>query len=234
MGRDEITNSIITNTIEELNPNHPYTKQAENKQWGQVVTSTGQRFKNEIKFTKHVTHQVPPGSIPSFKGGKILPSRKTVQPPVKKKPLKKNGENEEMYNIKYSSPEYDSKISELEKKSTDALKRLEAHIRSREIELKEKQDVELTSIKQSLLDVMKEKENGFFQRRNEIQAQEQRLEQLIEKQRQDHTIMQDQAQSEFNQRKTEIEKLEISSWILITKTILNRIEHRITKYANST
>ena len=81
---------------------------------------------------------------------------------------------------------------------------------------------------------MKEKENGFFQRRNEIQAQEQRLEQLIEKQRQDHTIMQDQAQSEFNQRKTEIEKLEISSWILITKTILNRIEHRITEYVNST
>ena len=48
-----------------------------------------------------------------------------------------------MYNIKYSSPEYDSKISELEKKSNDALKRLEAHIRSREIELKEKQDVDL-------------------------------------------------------------------------------------------
>ena len=46
MGRDEITNSIITNTIEETNPN---SKQIDNK-WGQKIT-------NEMKFTKHITHQ---------------------------------------------------------------------------------------------------------------------------------------------------------------------------------
>ena len=62
-----------------------------------------------------------------------------------------NRESEEMYNIKYSKPEYESKITELEKKSTESLRRLEAHIRTREIELKEKQDVEMTQIKQSLL-----------------------------------------------------------------------------------
>ena len=49
------------------------------------------------------------------------------------------------------------------------------------------------------------------QRRNEIQAQEKRLEQLIEKQRQDHVQMQDQAQQEYVRRKNEIETLEISS-----------------------
>ena len=157
------------------------------------------------KLTKHVTHQiVPPGAH-----RKVLP--RPGHPMTKKKALKKTGENEEMFNVKYTSYEYDSKISELEKKSTDALKRLEAHIRSREIELKEKQDVELTQIKQSLLDVMKEKENGFYQRRQEIQAQEARLEELIEKQRRDHSEMQQQAQNEYIRRKNEIENLEISS-----------------------
>ena len=33
-------------------------------------------------------------------------------------PLKKAGDNEESYNVRYSARQYDSKISELEKKST--------------------------------------------------------------------------------------------------------------------
>ena len=56
---------------------------------------------------------------------------------------------------------------------------------------------------------MKEKENGFYERRNEIQLQESRLEALIEKQRQEHLVMQKQAQAEYMKRREEIELLEI-------------------------
>jgi len=36
------------------------------------------------------------------------------------------------------------------------------------LELKEKQEEELSNIKKSLLDVMKEKEGSYYQRKNEI------------------------------------------------------------------
>ena len=83
----------------------------------------------------------------------------------------------EKYSVKVrtDSLEYENKIRDLEKKSVDALRRLEAHMRSRELELKEKQDEELTHMKESLIDVMKEKENGIYKRKNEIEMQEKRL-----------------------------------------------------------
>ena len=71
--------------------------------------------------------------------------------------------------------EYENKIRDLEKKSVEALRRLEAHMRSRELELKEKQDQELTNMKESLINTMKEKENGIYKRKNEIELQEKRL-----------------------------------------------------------
>ena len=40
------------------------------------------------------------------------------------KPLKKVGDNEESYNVRYASRQYDSKISELEKKSTGKDKKI--------------------------------------------------------------------------------------------------------------
>ena len=63
----------------------------------------------------------------------------------------------------------------MEKKSVEALKRLEAHMRSRELELKDKQEAELTQMKKSLMDVMKEKESGIWKKRKEIDTQEKRL-----------------------------------------------------------
>jgi hypothetical protein len=59
-------------------------------------------------------------------------------------------------------------LTELDRRSQETLRRLEAHIRNRELELKEKQEEELSNIKKSLLDVMKEKEGSYYQRKNEI------------------------------------------------------------------
>ena len=49
----------------------------------------------------------------------------------------------------------------MDRRSQETLRRLEAHIRNRELELKEKQEEELSNIKKSLLDVMKEKEGNL-------------------------------------------------------------------------
>ena len=71
--------------------------------------------------------------------------------------------SDEIFEIRQNAnAEYEAKIRDLEKKSVEALKRLEAHMRSRELELKDKQEAELTQMKKSLMDVMKEKESGIW------------------------------------------------------------------------
>ena len=104
----------------------------------------------------------------SATGKQILPDKRMIK--------KTKKQSDEIFEIRHNAnAEYEAKIRDLEKKSVEALKRLEAHMRSRELELKDKQEAELTQMKKSLMDVMKEKESGIWKKRKEIDTQEKRL-----------------------------------------------------------
>ena len=127
----------------------------------------------------------------------ILPDKR----PVKKSKAKK----EDIVHVRSVEVEYESRVRDLERKSIDAMRRLEAHMRSRELELKDtglpnllctclvdqyldskngtlstplkdKQEQELNQMKQSLIEAIKEREQGIHKRRHQVEAQVQNFE----------------------------------------------------------
>ena len=189
MGRDEITNSIITHTVEELHPNSPPRQRLENSDGMAWTAKTP--FQPPMRFSRQPRHDIPKithsnkspprriqdrnraslmvgRSMNSATGKQILPDKRMIK--------KTKKQSDEIFEIRHNAnAEYEAKIRDLEKKSVEALKRLEAHMRSRELELKDKQEAELTQMKKSLMDVMKEKESGIWKKRKEIDTQEKRL-----------------------------------------------------------
>ena len=122
----------------------------------------------------------------------ILPDKRSVK--------KSKSKKEDIVHVRSVEVEYESRVRDLERKSIDAMRRLEAHMRSRELELKDsgfykhllrlawrlklcnivyvsltplkdKQEQELNQMKQSLIEAIKEREQGIHKRRHQVEAQ---------------------------------------------------------------
>ena len=59
----------------------------------------------------------------------ILPDKRSVK--------KSKSKKEDIVHVRSVEVEYESRVRDLERKSIDAMRRLEAHMRSRELELKD-------------------------------------------------------------------------------------------------
>ncbi|CAG5106730.1 Oidioi.mRNA.OKI2018_I69.chr1.g2975.t1.cds [Oikopleura dioica] len=164
IGRDEVTNSILATAIQELNPTSSGAIKAAEKHWGQKITNPTR----DMRVTRMTNHLVPP--VNSRAPKKFTSPGRSESPRKSRSQAKlqnqKQAKSQDIFTV---SPDvYSTKLTELDRRSQETLRRLEAHIRTRELELKEKQEEELNNIKKSLLDVMKEKEGSYYQRKNEI------------------------------------------------------------------